>query len=123
VAQGLILGIGLVVTAVACLMASTQIGSLMDAYYVVIGSAGGALAALFILGIFTRRAHAAGVLVGAAVSVAALLYVQTQTKLSFFLYGVVGIVVCVGVGYVASLVLPAPVKSLVGLTRHDMGKE
>lgn len=120
VAQGLILGIGLVVTGVACLMAGTQIASLMDAYYAVIGSAGGALAALFILGIFTRRAHAAGVLVGAAVSVVALLYVQTQTKLSFFLYGVIGIVVCVGVGYLASLVLPAKPQELRGLTRHDL---
>ena len=119
-AQGLILGIGLVVTGVACLMAGTKIASLMDAYYAVIGSAGGALAALFILGIFTRRAHAAGVLVGAAVSVAVLLYVQTQTKLSFFLYGVIGIVVCVGVGYLASLVLPSAPKDLKGLTRRDL---
>jgi SSS family solute:Na+ symporter len=120
VAQGLILGLGLMVTAVACLMASTPIGSLMDAYYMVIGSAGGALAALFILGIFTRRAHAAGVLVGAAVSIATLLYVQTQTKLSFFLYGVIGIAVCVGVGYLASLVLPSAPKDLKGLTRRDL---
>lgn len=119
-AQGLILGIGLVVTGVACLMAGTKIGSLMDTYYAVIGSAGGALAALFILGIFTRRAHAAGVLVGAVTSVAVLLYVQTQTKLSFFLYGVIGIVVCVGVGYLASRVLPAAPKDLKGLTRRDL---
>lgn len=119
-AQGLILGIGLVVTVVACLMAGTRIASLMDAYYAVIGSAGGALAALFILGIFTRRAHAAGVLVGAVTSVAVLLYAQTQTRLSFFLYGVIGIVVCVGVGYLASLVLPSAPKDLKGLTRRDL---
>ena len=56
----------------------------------------------------------------AAVSVAVLLYVQTQTKLSFFLYGVIGIVVCVGVGYLASLMLPSAPKDLKGLTRRDL---
>jgi hypothetical protein len=80
------------------------------------GCAFGALAALFILGIFTRRAHGPGVLVGAGVSIAVLLWVQTQTKLSFFLYGAIGIVVCVSVGYLASLVLPAKRKPLAGLT-------
>lgn len=118
-AQGIILGVGVIVTGVACLMAGSNIGSLMDAYTSVIGSAGGALAALFILGIFTRRAHGPGVLVGAGVSIAVLLWVQTQTKLSFFLYGAIGIVVCVSVGYLASLVLPAKPKTLAGLTWRD----
>ena len=72
---------------------------------------------VFLLGIFTRRASAAGVLVGAAASIAVLVYVTWFSPLHFYLYAVVGIATCVVVGYLASLVLPAPPRDLSGLTR------
>jgi hypothetical protein len=55
-------------------------------------------------------------LVGACLSVATLFYAQRYTKIHFFLYGAIGILVCMIAGYFASLILPAKPKSLEGLT-------
>ena len=61
-------------------------------------------------------------MVGACASVAALYYAQQYTKLNFFLYGALGILVCVIVGYLASLLFPGERKSLEGLTIFSFRK-
>ena len=70
----------------------------------------------------TRRASAAGALLGAAAGSAALIYVTWFSPLHFYLYAVVGITTCVVVGYLASLVLPAAARDLTGLTRAARGR-
>jgi len=74
------------------------------------------LAGIFILAIFTQRAHATGVLTGAVTSTALLFYITRFTNINFYLYAVIGIATCVIVGYMTSIVLPGPRKDLTGLT-------
>ncbi len=118
-AQAVILIVGTFVTVIACLMVRLNIASLFDAFISVVGMTGGALAGLFVLGIFTQRAHGAGALIGAVGSVITLLCVRQYTSINFFLFGAIGTLTCVALGYAASCLLPTKQKSLVGLTLHD----
>jgi SSS family transporter len=115
-AQRLTVLFGVLGTGVALVMAKVQMASLWDFFMQLIGLTGGALAGLFALGIFTRRAHGVGAMVGAVCGVMTLYFVQRHTRVSFFLYGGIGILVTFAVGYVASLALPGVRKSLSGLT-------
>jgi len=81
--------------------------SLWDIYMSVLGLLMGSLAGLFMLGIFTRRANGAGALAGAFAGAAALYWVQNNTRLHFYIYAAVGVVVCFAAGYIASLVIPS----------------
>ena len=110
---------GALATTAAIGLAASNVGSLWDAFQATMGLFGGALAGLFALGIFTRRAHGAGALVGAAASIVALAWVQRSTPLHFFLYGMIGVLTCVIVGYLASLALPGGHRKLTGLTLFD----
>jgi len=115
-AQRITVLFGIMGTGVALLLVKLQLASLWDFFMQLIGLTGGALAGLFALGIFTRRANGPGALVGAVAGVIVLYIVQRHTRVSFFLYGGTGIVVTFFVGYAASLVLPAVHKPLGGLT-------
>lgn len=64
-ARWLTLGLGVAATSAGLLLASYEVQSLWDLFLEMIGLFGGSLAGLFALGIFTRRAHGAGALVGA----------------------------------------------------------
>lgn len=110
---------GALATTVATALAASDVGSLWDAFQATMGLFGGALAGLFALGIFTRRAHGAGALVGAVASVLILAWTQQNTSAHFFLYGMIGVLSCVIVGYLASLALPGERKDLAGLTLSD----
>ena len=79
------------------------------------------LVGVFMLGIFTRRAHSTGALIGAAASIAVLIYTTWFSPLHFYLYAVIGITTCVVVGYLASLALPTGDRDLTGLTRAARG--
>jgi SSS family solute:Na+ symporter len=109
-------GIGALATFGALLLASYNVLSLWDTYNTLVGLASSGLAGLFLLGIGTRRAHGRGALVGVAASALALGWVQTRTDVHFFLYAAIGILTCVAVGYISSLLIPAPAQELTGLT-------
>ena len=108
--------LGVAATATAALLATYDVASLWDVVQEVMGLFGGALGGLFALGIFTKRATGPGALVGAVTSAVALYLVKTYTLVHFLVYAVVGVMVCVLVGYAASLVLPSRPKDLMGLT-------
>jgi len=114
--------LGATATAAGLLMATYEIKSLWDLFMKILGLFGGSLAGLFALGIFTRRAHGWGALVGALGSALALFAVQWFTSIHFFLYGAIGIGVCFVVGYLASLLIPARPKDTQGLTIHTINK-
>jgi SSS family solute:Na+ symporter len=86
----------------------------------VLGLFGGGLAGVFALGIFTRRAHGTGALIGLVAGSALVLWVQQYTRLHFFLYAAIGIAGCFLLGYLVSLMLPAPKKTLDGLTIYTI---
>ena len=115
-AQQLTVVFGVMGTGVAVVLAKVQMASLWDFFMQLIGLTGGALAGLFALGIFTTRGNGKGALVGAVAGVVLLYVVQRHTRVSFFLYGGIGIVACFAIGYAASLILPSKPKPLDGLT-------
>ncbi len=123
IARALTVLLGTMAAATACIMATYRIKSLWDVYLGMVGLLGGSLAGMFVLGIFTRRAHGIGVLVGAAISVAVLIFVRRYSPIHFLLYAPIAIVSCFLMGYVASCVIPSPSKRLEGLTLYAMGTQ
>lgn len=115
--------LGIASTAAAALLAAIDLRSAWDAFLQILGLFGGSIAGLFALGIFTRRAHGGGALVGAVAGAAATFAVQSLTPVSFFLYAGTGIVACFAAGYLASFILPSRPRDLVGLTLYTMMPE
>lgn len=120
-ARWITVGLGTLATGAGLVLATYEIRSLWELFLEYIGLFGGSLAGLFVLGIFTRRGNARGALVGAVGSAVALYLAKVFTDVHFFLYGGIGIGVCVAAGYLASLALPsAQPKDLDGLTFHSL---
>lgn len=107
---------GLFGTAVALWFARSDSKNMWDSFMKVIGLFGGPTGALFLLGIFTKRAHSTGVVLGALGGVALVAVVQWCTNTSFVLFTAIGMTGCVLFGYGFSLVLPNPSKEIEGLT-------
>lgn len=112
--------IGVTGTAAASIMAVYNIASLWDLFMTILGLVSGGLAGIFLLGILTRRANGPGVFVGAVISAVLVFAVQTYTRMHFFLFGAVGVVSAMTVGYIASLVIPARPQNLDGLTIYTI---
>lgn len=106
VARVLTVLLGALGTGAAWYLAGTQATSLFDSYMKLLGMAGGGLAGVVALGMFTRRAHGAGVLCGAAASSSVVYYVNAHNLTHFYLHGMIGFLVAFGLGYVLSLMTP-----------------
>jgi Na+/proline symporter len=109
--QWLSVVLGLGGTGAALWLATTDVRSLWDAYLSLLGLLGSGLAGLFALGIFSKRATGPGALVGAIAGAIVLFCVQRYTPVHFLLYGAIGTTTCFACGYLASLVLPRPVRA------------
>jgi len=110
---------GGVATLAAIGVAGIEGTAVLDLFLEVLFLAGGTLAGLFVLGIFTRRANGIGALAGAAASAGAVLVTRFGTDLQVFLHVAVGLGVCIGFGYLISLMTP-PARDLTGLTIRTM---
>ncbi len=102
-ARFITVAVGLFGTATAAAMALYHISSLWDVFLRLLSFMGGALAGVFVLAVFTKRANAPGALVGSALAVAVLVWVQTSTPIHFFLHAAIGSGTCIVGGYLASL--------------------
>ena len=111
---------GVLGTLAALIFVDPDIRSLFNEYFKVIGMCMGALGGLFILGVCTRRANAAGALAGIVLGVGVMVAVWQFTPVNGYLYAAIGIGSCVLLGYLASLVLPAKSHDLTGLTLHTV---
>lgn len=105
-ARVLTLILGLLGTGGALLLASAGIASAWQTFLTIIGFVMGPLCGLFMLGLFTPRAHARGAMVGAVLGVAVLLWCRQATPISGLLYAPIGIATAWGTGWVASLIMP-----------------
>ena len=114
--------VGVIATLVAVVIAQRRQESLLDLFFFILYLLGGSLGGLFALGIFTRRAHGPGALVGAAVGMAAPLLARAYTNISPQLFAAIGLTACIIVGYLASLILPGGGKDVTGLTVYSMPK-
>jgi len=97
--------LGALGTGCAVFIAGAEIKSLWDLFLALLGMLGGGLAGVFALGVFTRRANGPGALLGIICSTAVLYLVKQHTQTHFLLYGAIGIITCVSVGYIAALAM------------------
>lgn len=119
-ARKVVVIVGLFGTAMACMLASFPIQSLYFLFQEIIGLLGSALAGVFMLGIFTSSATGRGVLIGAFASLLAMAFAKFFTDIHFYIYPLMGIPVCVLVGYVISLFADSQEKNLSGLTYRKL---
>lgn len=118
-ARFLTLLLGVLGTAVACLFAlDKNIQSMVDNYMAMLGLFGGVLCGLFMLGMLTTRANAAGGLIGAVGGLVAVFSVKLYTDTNFFLYAMIATIVTFCIGYAASLITVDDHKDISSLTIH-----
>jgi Na+/proline symporter len=108
---------GLFGTLSAVLISKMDAGSLWRLILLLVGLFGSSLCGVFLLGVFTQRASTGGVTVGVVASILSLIMLRTLAiPVHGFLTAAVGVLSCVVVGYVASLVMPRQGRSLKNLT-------
>ena len=112
--------VGVLGVAFALAMARWHIKSLWDQFASFLGLFAGGLGGLFVLAIFTRRAHGLGALAGLVGSGLAQYAIHTICPLHPWFYAVTGIVSCFAIGYLVSVVVPWSKKPLDGLTIHTL---
>jgi len=97
---------GLLGMAIACLMATVDIQSLLDYFNTILGLLSGAIGGLFLMGIFFPRIGSRAALVGFFCGTASVFYLNFCTQANFLLFGFVSIVVSVLVALVLSIFWP-----------------
>ena len=104
-------GIGL-----ALVLARLDIHSLFDVSIELAGLLGGGFAGAYTLGMFTRRANSQGVAIGIGASIVLTLIIWSFQLVHPYFYLGISIMLCIVIGYLASLFFPAPTRDLDGLT-------
>ncbi len=117
---GIVAGLGGML--IAFLMASTNIHSLLDYFNTILGLLSGALAGLFIIGIFLPRVGSGAAIVGFVSGTACVVYMNFCTRANFLLFGFISLSVCVVVSLIASLFLPQA-KEQSGLTWKSLQQQ
>jgi Na+/proline symporter len=90
--------------------------SLFDVSIELAGLLGGGFAGAYTLGMFTRRANWQGVAFGIAGSTVLTTLAWSMKLVHPYFYLPISIMLCIGIGYLASYLFPAPKQSLEGLT-------
>lgn len=90
--------------------------SLFDVSIELAGLLGGGFAGAYTLGMFTRRANWQGVAIGIAGSTVLTTTAWSMKLVHPYFYLPISIMLCIGIGYLASYLFPAPTQSLEGLT-------
>lgn len=114
--------VGGVGTGVSLLLAGSDVASLWDASAFYVGLFGSGLAGIFLLGIFTRRAHGRGALIGFATGSALQIGIKFCSPIHSWLYALTNLAFCFLLGYLASLLIPARRKPDDGLTIYTLAQ-
>ena len=112
---------GLVGIGIALLLSRFDIHSLFDVSIELAGLLGGGFAGAYTLGMFTRRANSPGVAIGIASSMLLTLAIWSLKIVHPYFYLAISILLCIVIGYLASLLFPPPARSLAGLTIYRDG--
>ncbi len=107
---------GLVGIAAALMLARYDIRSLFDVSIELAGLLGGGFAGAYTLGMFTRRANSPGVAIGVGSAIVLTTIAWWFKLVHPYFYLAISIMLCIVIGYIASLFFPAPTRSLKGLT-------
>ena len=108
--------IGVIGILLALLLSRYDVHSLLDTTIGLAGLLGGGFAGAYTLGMFTRRANSAGVSIGVVSAIVVTVVAWWFELVHPYFYLAISIAVCIVVGYLASLLFPAPTRSLAGLT-------
>ncbi len=111
--------VGLVAIGLAIVLSRFDIHSLFDVSIELAGLLGGGFAGAYTLGMFTRRANSQGVAIGIGASICLTLVAWSFSLVHPYFYLAISILLCIVIGYVASLCFPAPTRSLKGLTIYS----
>jgi SSS family transporter len=114
--------VGILGTAAGTIFINPEIRSLLVEYFKVIGMFMGVLGGLFLLGLLTKRTNSWGAMIGIFSGVAVVLVVWQLDLAHGFIYATIGIVSCMLIGYVASLLTPWANHDIEGLTVYTMRK-
>ena len=106
---------GIIGMGIALLMATWEILSLLDFFQEILGLLSSGLGGLFLMGIFFPRIGGRAALIGFCSGVLAVFLTKYYTETSFLLYGAIGMVVSVMVGWLFSFILKEKT-DLKGLT-------
>ncbi|WP_457447606.1 sodium:solute symporter family transporter [Roseateles sp. P5_E4] len=115
-AEWMTVAAGLLGIAFALLLSRYDIHSLFDVSIELAGLLGGGFAGAYTLGMLTRRANSPGVAIGVAAAILLTTVAWYFKLLHPYLYLGMSIMLCIVVGYLASLFFPVPTRSLRGLT-------
>jgi len=107
---------GLIGVGFALMLTRFDIHSLFDVSIELAGLLGGGFAGAYTLGMFTRRANTQGVVIGVASSITLTTVAWSMKLVHPYFYLALSILLCIVIGYVASLFFPPPKQSLKGLT-------
>jgi len=110
-----ILVIGSLSTLMCIYMVSSNQTALLDLFRTLLGMLGAPIAGIFILGIFTRRANAAGALTGLIATLFILIFIKF-TGFDLYFNGIFAIGGTVGIGYLTSLFFASKKVTDKGLT-------
>ena len=108
--------VGLAGMGLALVLSRYDIHSLFDVSIELAGLLGGGFAGAYTLGMFTRRANAPGVAIGIGSSICLTVVAWWFKLVHPYFYLAISILLCIVIGYLASLCFPAPARSLKGLT-------
>lgn len=115
-AEAMTIVAGLCGIGAALLLSRFDIHSLFDISIELAGLLGGGFAGAYTLGMFTRRANSPGVAIGVASSIVLTTLAWSMNLVHPYFYLAISILLCIVIGYFASLLFPAPTRSLNGLT-------
>ena len=107
---------GLIGIGLALLLSRFDILSMFDVSIELAGLLGGGFAGAYTLGMFTRRANWQGVAIGIGSAIVLTTLAWSMSLVHPYFYLAISILICIGIGYPASLLFPAPSQSLAGLT-------
>jgi len=97
---------GMIGMAIAWLMATVDIQSLLDYFNTILGLLSGAIGGLFMMGIFFPRIGSKAAIIGFLCGTATVLYMNFFTQANFLLFGFVSMLVSVLVALLLSFVMP-----------------
>ena len=117
-AEAMTIVAGLLGIGAALLLSRFDIHSLFDVSIELAGLLGGGFAGAYTLVMFTRRANSAGVAIGVGCSIVLTTVAWSMKLVHPYFYLAISILLCIVIGYLASLLFPAPRRSLAGLTIH-----
>lgn len=107
---------GLIGVGFALILSRYDIHSLFDVSIELAGLLGGGFAGAYTLGMFTRRANSQGVAIGVASAILLTTIAWSMKLVHPYFYLAISILLCIVIGYLASLLFPPPKQSLKGLT-------